>query len=64
MSSVLPSAFNADRKRREGEGEVRRHIERLLLRMDRLAEILHVDGRGQRGGNASSEYILKGAGLG
>ena len=34
MSSVLPSAFNMDRKRREGEGEVRRHIERLLLRLD------------------------------
>jgi hypothetical protein len=69
MSSVLPSAFNMDRKRREGEGDVRRHIERLLLRMDRLAEILSVEGRGQtlsqrRGETAGSESILKGAGLG
>lgn len=69
MSSVLPSAFNMDRKRREGEGEVRRHIERLLLRMDRLAEILSVEGQilSKRRGDletAGSESILKGAGFG
>jgi hypothetical protein len=71
MSSILPSAFNMDRKRREGEGEVRRHIERLLLRMDRLGEILSVEGRGQILSRrrrdletAGSESILKGAGLG
>lgn len=34
MSSMLPAALNLDRKRREGEGEVRRYIERLLLRLD------------------------------
>ncbi|KIM32251.1 hypothetical protein M408DRAFT_326880 [Serendipita vermifera MAFF 305830] len=60
MSSMLPSAFNLDRKRREGEGEVRRHIERLLLRLDFNGALSKWKADIEM---AASEGILKSAGL-
>lgn len=60
MSSMLPTAFNMDRKRREGEGEVRRHIERLLLRLDFNGALSKWRADIE---TAASEGILKSAGL-
>jgi hypothetical protein len=59
-SSMLPVAFNMDRKRREGQSEVRRHIERLLLRFDFNGALSKWKTDIEA---AVSEGILKGAGL-
>lgn len=60
ISSMLPSALALERNRREGEGDVRRHVERLLLRLDFNGALSKWKAEIE---TAVSEGILKEAGL-